>query len=312
MADAFEMTEKKLKEMEKKLTSVYTNAQKDISKEWNAYMKKAQKKIKPLQDAYDKAKANGSEKVDDLEKQLVKAKRKITLQNEYYKGMVDMTTKKLADVNQTALAYINNEMPWVYSVNYNDFAQTGIDMGFAFNLVDESTVRRLAMDGDIKLPHKTLNIPKDQRWNTKQLNSSVLQGIVNGESIPKIAERLKPVIGNNEDACIRNARTMVTGAENGGRQDSYERAKDMGIEMVKVWLATPDGRTRESHIALDGEEVQVDEEFSNGLEYPGDPNGDPSEVYNCRCRMISRIIGVKYGLLDKNERWTRRLVKSNS
>lgn len=305
MADAFEKTEKKRQQIEKKLTQIYTKSQKDVTKAWKAYMKDIDKEIKPLQEAYEKAKAEGSENVKTLGKKLGRLKRDKTIGNDYYKGMIDKTTKELASVNQTALAFVNDQMPWVYSVNYNDFAQTGIDMGFAFNLVDESVVRRMVMDGDIKLPKKKVDIPKDQRWNTKKLNSSVLQGIVNGESIPKIAERIKPVIGENESACIRNARTMVTGAENAGKNDSYKRAEDMGIQLVEVWLATPDGRTRDTHIALDGEEKKVGDTFSNGLEYPGDPSGDPSEVYNCRCRMIAQVEGVKYNMTDTNERWSR-------
>jgi hypothetical protein len=37
---------------------------------------------------------------------------------------------------------------------------------------------------------------------------------------------------------------------------------------------------------MDGEEVELDEKFSNGLRFPGDPNGAPSHIYNCRCRMV--------------------------
>lgn len=162
-----------------------------------------------------------------------------------------------------------------------------------FNLIDEHTVRRLQEDGDIELPYKRIDKIKDQRWNTKQMSSKLLQGILNGDSVPKIANSLLEVVGNNMDSAVRNARTMVTGAENRGRFDSYKELDDQGLVQEKVWIATPDSRTRASHLAVDGEHVDVKDTFSNGLEYPADPAGDPAEVYNCRCSMRSEIVGFR-------------------
>ena len=162
-----------------------------------------------------------------------------------------------------------------------------------FNLIDEHTVRRLQEDGDIELPYKRIDKIKDQRWNTKQMSSKLLQGILNGDSVPKIANSLLEVVGNNMDSAVRNARTMVTGAENRGRLDSYKELDDQGLVQEKVWIATPDSRTRASHLAVDGEHVDVKDTFSNGLEYPADPAGDPAEVYNCRCSMRSEIVGFR-------------------
>lgn len=68
-------------------------------------------------------------------------------------------------------------------------------------------------------------------------------------------------------------------------------AEEKGVHTQKGWMATHDSRTRETHADIDGEFVDIDEEFSNGLEYPGDPNGDPSEVYNCRCTLVYKVVG---------------------
>lgn len=65
----------------------------------------------------------------------------------------------------------------------------------------------------------------------------------------------------------RTARTTLTGAENAGRVASYERARGMGIDVRKRWLATLDERTRASHRALDGEVADADGKFPNGCEY---------------------------------------------
>lgn len=163
----------------------------------------------------------------------------------------------------------------------------------SFTLLDAHTVERLQRDGDIKLPRKKVDIPKDERWNTKLMSSKLLQGILAGDAIPTIAQSLLQVVGNNAASAVRNARTMVTGAENAGRQDSYENLAEQGVIQKKVWIATADDRTRESHLLLDGEEVDINEKFSNGLMYPADPSGDPSEVYNCRCSMRDHIVGFR-------------------
>lgn len=173
-----------------------------------------------------------------------------------------------------------------------------------FSLIDEKTVRRLVKDGDIELPYKDLDKIKDKRWNTKQMSSRLLRGILNGDPVKKIAVSLVDITNNNKAAAMRNARTMVTSAENRGRLDSYNELDSLGVVQKKKWIATPDDRTRKSHLEIDGEEVDINDKFSNKLDYPGDPSGDPAEVYNCRCTMVDRIVGFRRadGTISKVER----------
>ena len=75
------------------------------------------------------------------------------------------------------------------------------------------------------------------------------------------------------------ARTEATHANNEGTLEGYRQSD---VANGKEWIATLDDRTRESHVDLNGEIVGVDEEFSNGLDYPG-ADGPAEEVINCRC-----------------------------
>ena len=163
-----------------------------------------------------------------------------------------------------------------------------------FSIINEDVLDRLIRDGEITLPQRKLSIPKDEQWNAKQMTSKILQGIQNGDAIPDIASSLMQVIGNNTVSAVRNARTMVTSAENHGRMDSYQNLENQGVVQKKVWIATADDRTRESHLELDGEEVDINDKFSNGCMFPADEScGDPSEVWNCRCSMRDHIIGFR-------------------
>ena len=162
---------------------------------------------------------------------------------------------------------------------------------------DEQTVRRLIVDNPevmLYYPHeKALKRGIDLAYGKRQISASVTSSILQGKSIPGIAKDLQTRIPDmNKSSAIRTARTAVTGAQNAGRMDSYVAAEKMGIKVRKEWLATIDGRTRHSHAMLDGKVLDKDKKFENGCMFPGDPNGPPWEVYNCRCTLIAAVDGV--------------------
>lgn len=292
MADAArEWTDKRLEVMEKHIEQIYKQAQGELTEKWEVYMRQGKKRLETLYNAY--LSAPPDKKQEYLQK-YQQALQNYTLKNKWYRDMVDETTLRLANTNEIAAKYINDQVPAIYATNYNFIAPELENIGIKWTLRDEYTVRNLIRD---TIPERHINYAKDMLWNKKQINSAVLQGILQGESIPKISKRLLPIVGNNKTSAIRTARTSVTGAENRGRLDRYHDYEDQGVVMGKVWLATPDGRTRDWHISMDGQEVPVNESFIDGLgnelEYPGDPGAPGETVYNCRCSMKSHIIGIR-------------------
>jgi len=79
------------------------------------------------------------------------------------------------------------------------------------------------------------------------------------------------------------ARTEAIGALNEGE---YRSANLSGVVETKEWLTQGDALVRDSHAELDGVEIPIDETFDNGCAYPGDEDGDPEEVINCRCGLL--------------------------
>lgn len=203
--------------------------------------------------------------------------------------------KMMVEADQVATEAINSQMPLVYGEGFNHGTYQVESVGNVntmYTLYDADTVDRLIKEQPELLPKNLkLNIPKDLRWNQQHITSAITQGIIQGESIDKIARRLQSVVGMDERASIRNARTATNGAQNAGRLNAYKRGRDMGIDVKKKWLATYDNRTRHSHAVIDGEKVNLDDEFSNGCMCPGDPNGPPGEIYNCRCTLIPVVNG---------------------
>ena len=173
-------------------------------------------------------------------------------------------------------------------------AGSKIKSSVVYGLVDENTISRLYYDNPELLPRIGVDRHRDITYNTRHLQNLILSGIIRGDTVPEMAATLRrSTIGVNQSAAIRSVRTAATSAENGGRQARYEAFEQSGVSgLSKQWLATGDERTRESHMAVNGEIVPINGRFSNGLAYPADPEGAASEVYNCRCTMRMVINGV--------------------
>ena len=292
MADtAHYQTDLKLEEMEKRLSAIYSRAEKEIQKTADEYFSKFAKQ--------DEAKRKLLEQGKITEDEYTKWRKGKVMYGKRFTEMKEQCAKQLLNVNQTAIAYVNGELPEVYALNYNalESAVDGVG-GYSFTLVDADTVRNLAVTDTSLLPYKEIDPAKDIPWNMKKINAETMQGILQGESMDKIAKRIMNVQEMNKTQAIRSARTIVTGAENKGRQDSYKRAEKDGIVMKREWIATNDGRTRHWHAELDGVEVDVDEPWVNDfgeIMFPGDPSADPANTYNCRCSMSAKVIGFKRG-----------------
>ena len=215
----------------------------------------------------------------------------------HWRRLIDRNTAELVKYNQTAVKYINGETPQIFASGYNSVAEQIPDSpvaGFDFELINANTVSNLIHEEGITLPKKKLDPEKDKQWNAKQLNAQILQGIMQGESIPKMAKRMLTVANSDLVGATRTARTMHTAAQNCGRQAGYNKAAKDGIIFEKTWIAAHDNRVRTSHDELDGQTVPYDAMFVvNGheLEFPGDWRAPAEEVYNCRCTMITKFKG---------------------
>lgn len=113
---------------------------------------------------------------------------------------------------------------------------------------------------------------------------------VEGLSIPNTANEIVAAI--DDTAAYRAtalARTDLIGLVNGASQTAATAAFAAREDVTKVWLATDDDRTRETHVDANGQEVALNDFFDVGgysMLYPGDPDGPDEEVINCRCTLI--------------------------
>lgn len=281
------MPDDELKKIERYLTQQFRIADKEIKRKSQEYFRRFDERVKIKQAEVDSGKITQEE--------FNKWKMNKILYGEHWKRLSKDIQEALSNTNKIALDYVNGKVPQIWAMNFNSIADDLHNSGFnskTFELVNADTVKNLVYLEEIILPpKKNMNIPKDQQWNAKKISSVVLQGILQGSSMDEIANNLSTVTQQNYKASIRNARTMVTAAENSGRLSGMKRAEKMGVIFEKMWIATHDERVRDSHAALDHATCKSGELFDNGCEFPGDWRARPEEVYNCRCTLASRILG---------------------
>lgn len=293
-------TDKRLAELEKKIAKEYRAANKDLTRTAQEYFEKFEKRYKKEYAAYQDGKYTKAQFDAWVKAQVMRG--------EHWQNLRDQAAERLTHTNTIAAAYINNDMPsiWALNFNYEGYRAEQKLRGISFDIADEWTVRRLMTEEPDLLPtlppEKAINIPKDQLWNRRKITQSVNAAIIRGQGTSELAKSFERVVGMNRTSAIRNAKTAYTGAQNGGRQQSYEALAAMGVKVEKLWIATLDGATRPSHMRLDGEIVPYKDTFSNGLQYPGDRAGSPAEVYNCRCTMKAILNGDRKGKRTRRAR----------
>lgn len=220
-------------------------------------------------------------------------RRNKIMTGERWQRMVDKLAEDYAHASEIAASIVRGELNDVFALNANVAAwdiETGVGADYGFALYNKETVARMLKDNPDILPAAAPNIPKELRWNRQKITSALLQGVLQGESIPNLSKRLRSVEKMCISQSVRTARTAVTSAQNAGRQEVYNKAKEIGLPIKKRWIATLDGRTRHEHGMADGQTVDIDDFFTIGgekLMHPADFLHGASgwNIYNCRCTM---------------------------
>ena len=270
--------DKALSKIDKALQSTYRTASRELSKKLADFNKAFAVKDREKRKKRDNGEITEEEYKDWLGGQVFMRKQ--------WESKIKQVNEVMLHHNEQAVRIINESSFDVFAENYyaEAFKAQWICQNISFNVYNSQAIARLIKDNPQLLPKWKIDEEKDYTWNYKKVKNIVQQGIIQGESVEQIAQRLcRDLSSMNENKMRMFARTAVTCGQNAGRQLQMEEAAKLDIEQEKRWTATLDGHTRDSHRAMDGETVPWNKPFSNKLMFPGDPNGAPEEVYNCRC-----------------------------
>lgn len=259
-------TDAKLKALEKQIKATYTKAYREMKEEMTSLLSKIE--LSP-----------------DMS-----LSRKMALMTKY--DRLDKLSNQLAqtalEANALAQKMIDGEMVNVYEINYNDTAKI-----LKFTPIDHTAIKKILTKEEN--PFNLVTGLTDKVGLRNKLKGELMSGLLKGESIPKIAKRIKTLTEKNLRDSVRIARTETTRVQNSAKMDIGKEGQRLGYEMEKVWIATTDGRVREDHLAMNGVAVDQDDPFilpdGSKMMFPGDISlgADASQVCNCRCTIIERI-----------------------
>lgn len=305
MDDAHRKTDKKLEEMERHLSAIYSKKEKALSKELQKFAKNIKKESDELLENYRNAETRE-------EKQ--KAKKAYILyfdrikRTKKFKRLSEFVADEIYKTNIESSRYINGKAPEIYAMNYNAMGkELESDLPYYFQPVTEEEVEKYS-----QMELQTVNKKKDKDWNKKNTVSSLMAGALLMLPAERICRRISGTVSRkNYNSAKMQASGAATYSENKGRLDSMERCRDygmnehgkytaasLGFDIQKRWNAVKDNRTRQSHRELDGTTIQLDEEFKPGLSQPRDPHAPNAEIDNCRC-WITYISSADYEETDR-------------
>ena len=171
MADhAHAKTDEKLEEMEKRLSAIYSRAEKAVQKKMADYAKTIDEKSEELLQAYKDAETE--DKKRKAKKAYIRFYRKLVKSKEFV-SLSATVADDLYKANVEASAYINSQTPSIYALNYNYInAEMAKDIdGFAPQEITDTEAEKYS-----GYTQQTVDRKKDTDWNKDNLKKSVLAG----------------------------------------------------------------------------------------------------------------------------------------
>lgn len=258
--------------------------------------------LKELKQIYEQALKDCETKIAELSSRRdMENLQSIIYQKQYQQALKGQLEGVLEQLHSNEYATVSDYLSRCYEDGYigvmYDLQGQGIPVIMPID--QEQVIRAIQTDSKLSKPLYD-RLGEDVNKLKRSVRAEVSRGIANGSTWNEIAWKLAMSFKSTPFNSAYN-RAMTIARTEGHRiqiqsaDHAQHRAKEKGANVLKQWNATLDDKTRDSHRMVDSEIRELDEKFSNGLMYPGDPSGDAAEVVNCRCALLQR---AKWALDD--------------
>ncbi|GAB6149967.1 phage minor head protein [Clostridium novyi] len=233
------------------------------------------------------------------------------LQYNRLKSLEMQINKVLNDLYKINNRDIKNHSFKTYEENYFGLfyeLESKYKINLSFSMISEDYVRK-AIEypvGGLKLSERLYSKHlHDLKIKTK---ACLIDHMINDRGYKVMAKKLSEISNADYKQSLRIAITEGNRLRSLARQDSYEEATYLGIDLKKKWLSTLDNKTRCLHRALDGQVKGINEEFEISGYTALEPRlfGVASMDIHCRCDTINVVEGISPTVRRDNE--TKKII----
>ena len=263
----------------RRLQAVYNQSLKYITQKANAL----QEEIYKIQDKYNSIE-------DEQERETLKSmERSKVYQKQYQDALKAQVNSILDKMHRKEFKTVNKYLNDCYDKAFtgNMYVLHGEGIPLIVPIDQEKVVRAVQVNSKISKGLYS-RLGEDVDLLKRKITAQISRGVATGMSYSQMAQQLAGYTKTGYNNAVRITRTEGHRIQQESTMDACYAARERGADVVKQWDATMDANTRESHQMVDGEVRALDEKFSNGLMYPGDPSGSAAEVINCRCVLLQR------------------------
>jgi SPP1 gp7 family putative phage head morphogenesis protein len=268
------LSNKSEQQINKELAYVYNNALEELKMRIGAFMAEHQnlRYVDMLQ----------LNKLESLYKQVDAASKKVI------DAVKDGTYK--ANLKELELGYFGE----FYTIE-SQLKNLNMGSNLSFGMLSEDYVKQL-------MEYPVNGIPLSERLYGETLPSmqrsikaTITEGLIQGYDYKTLSRNLKESMDNSYRKSKTIVRTESGRVRSMARQESVDKAKELGVDLKKEWISTLDMKTRHSHASMDGQVVETDGEFTSPRGHKAmQPRmfGVASEDINCRCGCTSVVNGI--------------------
>ncbi len=281
-------------DINKKIDKVYKEVDRYLRSSTNGSKKKLLRQYKIALEEIRKELSNIYQKhADDIANKKFSIDRLDSLRSQIAESIGEMKMKDAEVVKQN----IKSVFSETYYVTGKGI-ESSIGMKLGFSSLSKSTI-----EAAINNPYDKIGWGNRSAKNISRLiqqtRDEITQGIIQGKSYAQTSKILSDKLSIGASKAIRIVRTESGRAVSQARKEVFESIKDnskeTGIEVAREWVPVFDDRTRDSHIEMEGQQADENDQFTlpDGTKTDGPRlSGIAEEDINCRCteRVVVRKI----------------------